>query len=103
MNGNLLVMTAEQFAKSGKAWVEAMSAVLNSLIAQFGILAAAALGVWKSISTKAELTGKIQEAKQEISERLDRQGQRIDTVALAVPNVNGTPITEPKPLETSKP
>jgi hypothetical protein len=79
-----IAITAEEFATQGDAWVKAIAGLLNSVIGQVGILGLAAIGVWKSLSGKADL-----------KERLDRQGERIDNIALAVPattNGNGVKI-----------
>lgn len=93
----ILSITADQFAQQGDAWVKAIAGVLNSLIGQVGILGLAAIGVYKSLSGKAEL-----------KERMDRQGERIDSIALAVPaavNGNGMKIqnaeVEIKPPEAT--
>lgn len=89
---NLIVaLTAEQFGESGRAWVENVSAVLDVTIAKVGVLGLAVIAVWQNLRTRAE-----------VKERLDRQGARIDQVALATaPNgaAAGLPAS-PIPQET---
>lgn len=105
----MIAVTAQQFAESGKAWVEAVSLVLNTGIAQFGILAIAAIGVWKTIQNKAELREQIKATKEEFSGRLTEQARRINDVAMAVPATNGGPLpvrveqpeSEPIPVKES--
>lgn len=87
------MITPELFSDRGIAWVKAVFDVANQAIANFGVLAAAAIAIWQNLRTKAEL-----------KDRLDRQGARIEAnhqaitnVALATPSpVTATelPITE---------
>jgi len=94
MNGPLiLAVTPEQFGVDAKAWIEVGSALLYLLIEKVGILIIAAFGLIKTFRTQdVELRQDLQAVK----ERQDRQGDRLDQVALAVPpvgapaNGNGT-------------
>lgn len=85
-------MGPELWADRAKAWVEAIALVLDILVAKVGVLGLAIIAVWQNLRAKAE-----------IKERLDRQGERIDQVALAVPPIGapaangGPPKTEPIP------
>lgn len=84
----------EMFADRGKAWVEALAIVLETMIAKIGVLILAALAVRKTILSNNEF-----------KQRLDRQGKRLDQVALAVPPaVTSTvrieqPAAEPIPVK----
>jgi hypothetical protein len=96
--GVVLAVTPEQFAVETKAWIEAGATVLDLLIVKIGILAIAFYGLLKVFRTQdAALKSEIQAMK----ERQDRQGNRIDQVALAVPpigvpdNGNTQPDQEP--------
>lgn len=88
----------EMLADRGKAWVEAIAVVLETLIAKIGVLILAALAVRKTILSNAE-----------VKERLDRQGERLDQVALAVPPAMTStvkieqPANEPIPVTETTP
>lgn len=69
----ILGLTAEQVAVNGKGWVEAIAQIVGAIIAQIGILGLALLGAFKTLR---------QQIPQEIVDRLDRQGKRIDDVAM---------------------
>lgn len=69
-------MGPELWSDRAKAWVEAIALVLDILVSKVGVLGLAIIAVWQNLRAKAE-----------IKERLDRQGERIDQVALAVPPV----------------
>lgn len=77
----ILGIGPEMFADRGKAWVEALAVVLETLIAKIGVLVLAALAVRKTILSNRE--------NREVKERLDRQGARIDNALSPAP----TPIT----------
>jgi hypothetical protein len=70
-------MGPELWADRAKAWVEAIALVLDVLVAKVGVLGLAIIAVWQNFKAKAAI--------RETKERLDRQGERIDQVALAVP------------------
>lgn len=109
-------MTPELFSDRGIAWVKSVFEVCNQAVANFGLLTLAAIGVWQNIMSKAE----VKEAVQNVKDRLDRQGEKIEAtsqavtaVALSVPPPitsdsplpvevtnqvsNPVPVTEPKP------
>lgn len=69
----------ELFADRAKAWVEALAVVLDILIAKIGVLGLAIIAVWQNLRKSA--------IPQEVKERLDRQADRIDKVALSVPTI----------------
>jgi hypothetical protein len=75
---HLLALAPDAFAVYGKAWIEAITGVLNLAIANFGVLALAALAVWQNIRTKL-----LAEQLDAANKRLDRQSDRINQVALA--------------------
>ncbi len=80
-------MAPDAFLITGKAWVEATFGILDVLIAKLGVEALAVIAVWQNVRGKIHITAAIKENK----ERLDRQGARIDAVALAaVPAVAPT-------------
>ena len=85
---HLLAMTAQEFGANGRAWVEAVSSVLDVSIAKVGVLGLALIAVYQNLRTRAEM-----------KERLDRQGERIDQVALAVPAA----ATGPLPVKVEQP
>jgi hypothetical protein len=72
-----LALTAQEFGENGRAWVEAVSSVLDVTIAKVGVLGLAVIAVIQNLQARAAI--------RENKERLDRQGERIDQVALAVP------------------
>lgn len=88
----LLGMGPEMFSDRASAWCEAIGKVLELAIAKLGIIALAILAVWKNIITNAEIKG-----------RLDRQAQRIDQVAIAVPSPLPEQPSPTAPLEEPKP
>jgi hypothetical protein len=82
----LLALTAQEFGTNGRDWVEAISGVLDVTIAKVGVLGLAIIAVYQNLKSRAE-----------IKERLDRQGERIDQVALATPpagSLTGKPAAE---------
>lgn len=82
-------MTPEEFATNGKAWIEAVTTVLNLFIASFGIIALAVIGVIANIRKTAR-----DQQLGELMARVERQSKRIDAVALSVPAT-----TEPQQVE----
>ena len=94
---SMFAITAQEFGENGRAWVENISTVLDVTIAKVGVLGLALLAVYQNLRSQAE-----------VSKRLDRQGARIDQVALAtVPtsqpaNGAGTPAS-PTPKEAENP
>lgn len=70
-----LGMGPEMFQDRSVAWIKAFGEVCEQAISKLGIIALAILAVWKNIITNAEIKG-----------RLDRQGERIDKVAISVPS-----------------
>lgn len=80
-----LGLAPDSFAIYGKAWIEAIFAVLDILIAKIGVEALAALAVWQNIKTRA-----LKERLEEQNARLDRQGKRLDAVALATTTPTAT-------------
>ncbi len=84
-------MAPDAFLIAGKAWIEATFGVLDMLVAKVGIEALAIIAVWQNVRGKIHLRAAIAENK----ERLDRQGERIDQVALATPPPPA-PLTPPQ-------
>ena len=71
----------EMFSDRGVAWVKSLSSVIKELITELGVLGLALIAVIQNLRAKAE-----------IKDRLDRQGERIDRVALATaPGATTTP------------
>lgn len=87
----------ELFADRAKAWVEAFAVVFDILIAKIGVLGLAIIAVWQNLRKSA--------IPQEVKERLDRQADRIDKVALSVPTIplaqHGNSATIPVTVENA--
>jgi hypothetical protein len=72
----------EMFQDRMIAWTKAFSEWLKTLIGELGVILLAVYALKKTLSTQGEM-----------KERLDRQGERIDAVALAVPAATvGAPV-----------
>lgn len=67
-----LGMGPEMFADRSSAWIEALGVVSEKAIAKLGVIVLAALALRKTILSNAE-----------IKDRLDRQADRINDVAIA--------------------
>lgn len=70
----LFAFTSDQIAAGGKAWVDAIAAILGAIIGQVGILVLAAIAVYQNIN---------KQLPQEVKDRLDRYNDRLDRVAIA--------------------
>lgn len=84
----LIALAPDSFMIEGKAWVEAIAAVLDVLIAKLGVLALAIFALRKTILTNAH----IDEKTDKLEARINRQGDRINEVALATSPANSAPI-----------
>lgn len=80
----------EMFQNRGIAWAKAIGAFIGECISQFGISLVAIFALIKLIRT----SGVVDEV-QKMKERQDRQGDRLDKVALAVPAVTNGGVTIP--------
>ena len=74
-----LAVAPDEFFVTGKAWIEATSGLLKILIAELGVIVLALFALRKTILTNAQL----EETKAAIEKRLDRQGDKINEVAIA--------------------
>lgn len=94
----LFGMGPEMVSNRGLAWVKAISEILTALISTIGVLGLAALAVVQNLRKQA--------INPEVAARLDRQGARIDQVALAIPTdlaqtvKIAQPSDEPIPVTT---
>lgn len=99
----------EMFSDRGVAWVKALAAVIKEAIGELGIVLLAVYALKKSLNTQKsidEAKEKIDETKEHLERRMDNQGERITTVALAA--TPGTvkidqPLDEPIPVVATEP
>lgn len=76
-----LGMGPEMFADRSSAWIEALGVVCEKAIAKLGVIVLAALALRKTILSNAE-----------IKDRLDRQADRINDVAIAAAPSSSPPV-----------
>lgn len=86
-------MGPEMFSNRGLAWVKAISEILTALIGTVGVVGLAALAVVQNLRKQA--------ISPEVKERIDRIGQRVDNVALAVDPALVQANPQPDPEKTT--
>lgn len=89
----LFGMGPEMFSNRGLAWVKAISEILTALIGTVGVVGLAALAVVQNLRKQA--------ISPEVKERIDRIGQRVDNVALAVDPALVQANPQPDPEKTT--
>lgn len=77
---HFIAMTANEFSDGGKAWIEAIFSVFDVAIAKIGLILLAGITTWNNVKTNSAL-----------KQQVDRQGKRIDQVALNSPPGSGLP------------
>lgn len=89
----------EMFQNRMVIWIKGLGEISRTLISELGLVALAGIGLWKTL--KQATSDAHREAKDaEMKERLDRQGERLDKVALSVPVPPGG-LDEPITVENA--